>query len=101
MATHREAVIAVLNGDKPDVIPCLYRGDSCVLDFKSGVIDKPKISRALGAYSVDDLTRKGVIAPLKTKTEAGFSKPIVIDNLKYWFGRFLKDRAEFRKLFGV
>jgi len=86
---------------QPDVIPCLYRGESCVLDFKSGSIDKAKFSRQIAAYSADDLTRKGVIAVLKSDTKDGFSKPVVIDNLEYWFGRFLIDRAAFRKLFGV
>lgn len=78
----------------------LYHGEGAVFDIKSGVVDKTDCFKQLAAYAKsDDLKDKDikqlVVIPINTKTEQGFSKPIVTDKISHYFKLFLADRERF------
>jgi hypothetical protein len=89
---------------QPDAADAFYRGRDAVSDFKSGAIDKDKCFKQISAYYYGvygNLNGLGVICPLNTGTKAGFSAPIVCNDLAFYFDRFLQDRRRFRKLFDI
>lgn len=89
---------------QPDLARGFYKGRPAIFDYKSGAIDKPKYFKQVAAYYYavyGNLDGLGVICPLNTSTKAGFSAPIVCNNLGHFFKRFLHDRRNFRKLFDI
>ena len=80
-----------------------------ILDGKLTIFDvkrtpsKVKDGMQLSAYCNLANAKQGIVIPLNSKTEQGFSKPIIYDEkaLGGYFQLFLQKRKEFKKRYGI
>ncbi len=76
-----------------------------IMDIKtSATIDKEKCFKQLAAYAKADgneNVEQLVVIPLNNKTQQGFSKPIITDEIDKYYQLFLKDRKIFKGRFSV
>lgn len=87
---------------EPDFIATVD-GKRTLCDVKR-TVDKDKNFRQIAAYANLDGAEKVeqmMIVPLNDKTEQGFSKPVVNENIDRYFELFLFKRREFRKVYGI
>ena len=82
---------------------CTVDGKRTLCDVKR-TVDKDKNFRQIAAYANMDGMEKVeqmMIVPLNDKTDQGFSKPVVNENIERYFDLFLFKRTEFRKVYGI
>lgn len=83
----------------------IFDGKVSIMDVKTtATIDKESCFKQLSAYAKalgnDDVVQM-VVIPLNNKTEQGFSKPVVEDNIEKYWALFKKDRELFKQRFGL
>ena len=87
----------------PDIV-CKFGGLLTVADVKRNVTTENKVKYlmqtagyAKGLKGIQQL----MLIPLNDKTEQGFSKPIITQEVDRYFDLFLAKRAEFKKIYGI
>ena len=90
----------------PDIQECVFDGKRSLADVKR-TPDKFKNFKQIAAYimAAEEMGlapyEQMIIIPSTSKTEQGFSKPIVSTEISQFKAAFLQDRENFRKRFGV
>ncbi len=78
----------------------LYKGIKSIIDYKTG---KSWDFKQLAAYAEcrEDIKQLVVCPVGPTDNKTGVMKPVVCENVKSEFKKFLRDRVEFKKRFGI
>ena len=62
---------------------------------------KTRIWKQLAAYAKTAGCTRMIIIPLKPQNAGGFGAPMVEDNIEKYWQLFIRDREEFRKMYGI
>ena len=93
-------------GGTPDIRVCSYEGKKTLADVKR-TSQKLKNFKQLAAYIIaeeengESPYEQMMIIVLNDKTKQGFSKPIISTEIRQYQQMFLKDRADFKKRYGI
>lgn len=79
----------------------IFHGKNSIVDWKTGGYEMKQLAAYAKADGLKDVEQL-VICPVgKNDNKSGIKKPIICDNIKAEFDKFLKDRREFRERFGI
>lgn len=93
-------------GGTPDIRICIYDGKKTLADVKR-TPDKVKHFKQCAAYIIaeeengESPYEQMMLIPANGKTEQGFSKPVVSQEINQFKQMFLRDRELFQKRFGI
>jgi len=80
----------------------IYNGKRSIADYKTGQIDEDTCFEQLSAYAKchEDIEQL-VVFPINNKTQQGFSKPKITEDIDDYFDKFKKKRELFKQRFGL
>lgn len=78
-----------------------FQGKKSIIDWKTGGYEMKQLAAYAKADGIESIEQLVVCPVGKNDNKSGIKKPIICDNIKAEFDKFLKDRREFRERFGI